>query len=412
MSNLNRQAIDTIRGYLYQFDSTIFQILNHEDENAIFTVEGIEDIDIDQIGSEAVAIQCKYYEKSDFSPSIIKDAIVWMIKDFSQRQKQSKCLIKYKLFGHYKSGQDKIPNPIDTTYLKNSLLTSKTQEKDNKPSVTTKVHEDLGLNNEMLELFLSRLTINIDGQSLDQQNESILNKFIELNICTDHDKEFFYAKSLYIIRNLAKNQLEDERKTSKKSFLDELRNSKKMLFDYWYLAKISDEKYSRLIRKKYFNDTQSKFNRFFLIDVSGIDFYEVKSLLKSISHKWSNLDLSKQNDKFCPYIYLHNFDNNDLCKIKEDLIDEGLLIEDGYYYKGGNFNAKLFLRDVVEHGSPYRTHLKIINTLEDFCNLNQEKIKNRYIYQMYSVKPFLDFKESYDIYFSNLVCLRGIICEK
>ncbi|WP_257219545.1 MULTISPECIES: hypothetical protein [unclassified Acinetobacter] len=78
MSEPNRQAIDTIRGYLYQFDNTILQILNHEDENASFTVEGIEDIDIEQIGCETVAIQCKYYEKSDFTPSKIKEAIVWM----------------------------------------------------------------------------------------------------------------------------------------------------------------------------------------------------------------------------------------------------------------------------------------------------------------------------------------------
>ena len=47
MSEPNRQAIDTIRGYLYQFDHTIFQILNHHDENSIFTIEGVEDIDIE-----------------------------------------------------------------------------------------------------------------------------------------------------------------------------------------------------------------------------------------------------------------------------------------------------------------------------------------------------------------------------
>ena len=57
MSEPNRQAIDTIRGYLYQFDNTILQILNHEDENSSFTVEGIEDIDIEQIDNETITIQ-------------------------------------------------------------------------------------------------------------------------------------------------------------------------------------------------------------------------------------------------------------------------------------------------------------------------------------------------------------------
>lgn len=131
MSDTSRQAIDTIRGYLYQFDNTILQILNHEDEHTIFTVEGIEDIDIEQIGSETIAIQCKYYEKSEFTPSKIKEAISWMVKDFSKRLKESSELIQYKLFGHYESGQEKLPQTINVDYLKESFLTSKTQAKEN-----------------------------------------------------------------------------------------------------------------------------------------------------------------------------------------------------------------------------------------------------------------------------------------
>lgn len=411
MSEPNRQAIDTIRGYLYQFDNTILQILNHEDQNAIFTIEGIEDIDIELIGSETIAIQCKYYEKSDFTPSKIKEAITWMVKDFSKRVKGGEALIQYKLFGHYKSGQDKIQLPIEITYLKDSLLTSRTQEKEDKPSVITKIHEELGLNNEDLEIFLSKLTLDIDGVTLDQQHLSILQKLTELNLCVSNDAEFFYAKSIYIIRNLAKNQVENERKITNNKFITELRDSKKMIFDHWYLEKVSGEKYSRSIRKKYFNNTQSKFNRFFLIDASGIDFYEIKNLLKSISHKWSNQNSVKQIEKFCPYVYLHNIQDEDLLKIKEELIHEGFLIEDGYYYKGSSFDPKLFIREVVDHGNPYRVFLKIINDRDDFQKLHQEKILNKYIYQMYSKAPFIDIDESFDIYFSNLDCLRGMICE-
>lgn len=259
MTEPNRQAIDTIRGYLYQFDNTILQILNYEQENAIFTVEGIEDIDIEQIGSETVAIQCKYYEKSDFTPSKIKEAITWMVKDFSKRVQEGRELIQYKLFGHYKSGQDKIQLPINIAYLKDSLLTSKTQAKEDKPSITTEIHVDLGLSDENLTVFLSKLTLEIDGPTLEQQHSNIIEKLISFNICSRSDADFFYAKSLYIIRNLAKNAEENKRKITKKEFLRELKNSKKMIFDFWYVEKVSLDKYSRTIRKKYFNNTrQSK----------------------------------------------------------------------------------------------------------------------------------------------------------
>ncbi|WP_254433814.1 DUF4297 family anti-phage-associated protein [Acinetobacter sp. Marseille-Q1618] len=309
MSEPNRQAIDTIRGYLYQFDYTILQILNHEHEHATFTVEGIEDIDIEQLGSETVAIQCKYYEKSDFTPSKIKEAIVWMVRDFSKRVQESQSLIQYKLFGHYKSGQDKIQYPIDITYLKDSLLTSKTQEKEDRPSVITKIYEDLNLNDKDLELFLSKLTLDIDGLTLDQQHTCIQKKLTELNICSSNDADFFYAKSIYIIRNLAKNQLEVERKITKSKFIDDLKNSKRMIFDCWYLEKVTLDKYCKSIRKKYFNDTQSKYNRFFLIDTASIGFFDLKDLLKKISHKWSNLTGVRQVKRFCPFVYLHNINS-------------------------------------------------------------------------------------------------------
>lgn len=412
MSEPNRQAIDTIRGYLYQFDNTILQILNHKDENAIFTVEGIEDIDIEQIGSETVAIQCKYYEKSAFTPSKIKDAVVWMVKDFSKRVQEGKELIQYKLFGHYKSGQDKIQYPIDITYLKDSFLTSKTQERKDEPSVTTKIHEELGLNDENLALFISKLTLNIDGLTLDEQHASIRKKLIELNVCGNGDTEFFYAKSLYIIRNLAKNQSEIDRKITKKEFIDQLKKSRKMIFDYWYLEKVSLDKYCKSIRKRYFNDSQSKYNRFFLIDVVGIERFELKNLLKSISRKWSNLTGVRQVKRFCPFIYLHNINSGDLINLKKELIIDGFFIEDGHYYKDSDFDAELLLREVVEHDSPYRTHLKIINELNDFEVLKNKGIPNKYVYQFYAKEPFLKIDESYDIYFKNLECLKGIVSER
>lgn len=53
-----RTAIDTIRGYYYQFDLYALKLL--ESDNEEITLEGIEDIDICK-ATETTAIQCKYY---------------------------------------------------------------------------------------------------------------------------------------------------------------------------------------------------------------------------------------------------------------------------------------------------------------------------------------------------------------
>lgn len=410
MSDTSRQAIDTIRGYLYQFDNTILQILNHEDEHTIFTVEGIEDIDIEQIGSETIAIQCKYYEKSEFTPSKIKEAISWMVKDFSKRLKESSELIQYKLFGHYESGQEKLPHTINVDYLKESFLTSKTQAKENKPSVVTKLHENLELSDENLALFLSKLTLDIDGLTLEQQHASILTKLINLRICSQADADFFYAKSIYIIRNLAKNPLETERKTTKKSFIVQLKDSKKMIFDCWYLEKIEIENYCRKIRKRFFNNTQSKMNRFFLIEVLDLEYCEIKDIVKNISDRWSNLNTRNQPEKFCPFIYLHNINNEDLVRLKRELIIDKYVIEDGYYFKDGEFNIDLYLREVLEHGNPYRTKIKFINTLDELSLVLSKPLSNKKIYQIYTQEPYYEVDESCDVFVKNVECMKGILC--
>ena len=56
-----RQADSAIRGYLYQFNKSIYEILQLAD-GAEITLEGvIEDIDIQSLSS-TTTIQCKYHE--------------------------------------------------------------------------------------------------------------------------------------------------------------------------------------------------------------------------------------------------------------------------------------------------------------------------------------------------------------
>ena len=74
-----RTAIDTIRGYYYQFDLYALQILESKGEK--ITLEGIEDVDVNS-ATETTAIQCKYYEGTTYNHSVIAEPIRWMLKHF------------------------------------------------------------------------------------------------------------------------------------------------------------------------------------------------------------------------------------------------------------------------------------------------------------------------------------------
>ena len=65
-------------------------------EDDVVTVEGIEDVDVAS-GDDTVAVQCKYYSKTEYNHSVIAKPIRFMFKDFMQRSEKENY-ISYKLY--------------------------------------------------------------------------------------------------------------------------------------------------------------------------------------------------------------------------------------------------------------------------------------------------------------------------
>ena len=120
----DRTAIDTIRGYFYQFDYSIEQILQLSNDTDSVIIEGIEDIDIKTVTDET-AIQCKYYSKTEYNHSVIAEPIRLILNHFAEVKKGTKSKINYRLRGHYKSGQSKLTLPLNLVTLKDYFLTYK-----------------------------------------------------------------------------------------------------------------------------------------------------------------------------------------------------------------------------------------------------------------------------------------------
>lgn len=78
---MNRNAVNTIKGYFYQFDYSILRILELDNSDDSITVEHIEDIDV-KTANETTAIQCKYYEKTEYNHSTIAKPIRFMLLNF------------------------------------------------------------------------------------------------------------------------------------------------------------------------------------------------------------------------------------------------------------------------------------------------------------------------------------------
>ena len=149
----SRDAIDTLRGYYYQFDYFILKLLTAGNADDVITLEGMEDVDI-QTATETTAVQCKYYAGTEYNHSIIAKPVRFMLKGFVSHVGAP---LNYKLYGYYKAGIEKLPQPLTLDFVKKHFLTY-TADK-----VKHEFHVDEGITDAQIMEFISHLEINLNS---------------------------------------------------------------------------------------------------------------------------------------------------------------------------------------------------------------------------------------------------------
>lgn len=346
----DRSATATIKGYFYQFDQTIMRLLEGS-KHASVTVEGIEDIDLDD-GNDSAFVQCKYYEGSEYNHSVIKEAVIHMLRHFHAAGCPSDQVFKYRLYGHYKGGQHKLALPLTEDFLKAELLTYKKDDKEKKSKVEHKVHEELGITGPQLTAFRSLLDIDVNALSYDDQQTKLLELLkSEIPGCNDVDAEvFYYPSAVNVIQGLAIQADEAKRKITKESFLQEV-NRKEVVFSAWLRQKFGADYYTRLIRRKHFRFggmKMPKASRFFVIDMAGeYDVNKATQMLVRMGEFFSHRELVRTPpaDRFCPYVLLRGLTSTELIELKKSLWGQGVVFNDGYPFQGADFSPTALAKD-------------------------------------------------------------------
>ena len=361
----SRCATDALNGYFYQFDYTILQLLQ-DTNNKEFVVEGIEDVDI-QTATTKTAVQLKYYDKTDYNHSVIKPAVVYMFEDFMERKKNSRSFIYYKIYGHYKSGSDKLPNNIDADFVKTNFLSSQTTN-------TYTIND--------IQDFLDYFKIDNKASNIEEQNKKIISAIKFKFNCDDFDADYiYYANALKIIRSLAIERNINDRKITSEDFCKRI-DKKNSLFDKWFIEKKTVEKYCKAMKKKYFPAqlNLSPFSRFFLIEISDdTSIPEMKDILLYIQRKYSKLS-QKEPKPFIPYIYFHNISKPNLVKLKQSLYEEDCKFVDGYDFLGAKFDATSISRHIFPKDS---IKIRIISKLNQLKSILECDKQTKEIYQFY-----------------------------
>jgi hypothetical protein len=376
----SRVAIDTIKGYFYQFDYYILKLLEVPHDSDAVCIEGTEDVDVNT-DDETVAIQCKYYAGTEYNHSVIREPIRLMLKHFTDNY-SSGHIVKYAIYGHYSSGQNKLSLPFDIQYFKENFLTYKKEKK------LHKAYEELELTDEKLTEFMYNLDININAPSYDEQESQILEKLKKQYNVSDFEAEYcYYNNALHEVKRLSIMKNANDRTITKVDFLSRI-NKKEILFNTWFINKKGIEKYCKIMRKQYFTSYNiSPYERFFLIDCDGsVSDVELKTLLQKISKKWSKLS-RRMAEPFCPYVFLNNLSDSRLITIKKSLQMDDFYFLDGYDFKDASFFVKSICRKATEHNN---IKLKIINKKEQIDDIVNLLNTTREIYQFFMNEQFYE----------------------
>lgn len=397
----SRSAESTIKGYFYQFDSSIIEVLKLKAGTHKISVEGIEDIDINT-ATEQTAIQCKYYEGTDYNHSVIAGPIRLMLNHFANYKKGLTSKIKYMLRGHYKAGQGKLTLPLEIDALKNNFLTYTTKK------VKYEHHNDLGLTDSDLQEFLDSLEIDINAKNFDEQFQEVLQLLRNEFSCEPFTAEhFYYNNCLRQIKDLSIQPSLSGRTISKADFITAV-DKKGILFNEWFIAYKSKKEYitqinGNLKSRRALDPIRSK-----IIIVGSVALtadnseMPIENFIENLIHKYYKLQSALRDSK--PLTFVLDCEDAVLRGIKENCISNNLIFNDGYEHI--RFSPHIFNQDPVKNTSTnnskitkssylfrlisvktFAMHFNEINNPTVFLNFSRESVKNQF-----SAGQFFDFK--------------------
>lgn len=387
-----RSAEATIKGYYYQFDTSILKLLELTNDDDEITIEGIEDIDINS--TDETTIQCKYLSKPNFINSAVREPISLMLNHFVNPKTSSSY--NYVLYAHF---ENEIPGnepKIDLKRLK-EILTYK-ENKIEKHYEIEKSISDAQLNSFLLQFKF------LFGIEFYKQQLLVINKLKDFFSCTEFEADtLYYNNSLRIVIDKAIKKGLSNRKITKKDFLNEI-NCSQRLFNEWFIKLRSRNEYFKLISQNLKSTKALVPNKAKYIYI-GKDILEsdnselpIVSFIENLISKYYRLNTSLRDSK--PITLILDTDSKNLKAIKEELIKNEILFNDGY--EEILFSNFVFNKEPIINTSKNGTKLskssysvKVISKQTFEFNIAEINSPNVYLYFSREDNPFKFSKGQY-----------------
>lgn len=334
-----REATASIRGYFYQLDAALLEILNAGlDESVV--VEGIEDFD--RYTDEGVIYsQVKYYAEQNLTDSVLRDPLHKLFVHFHGLEEAKRAGRKYLLYGHFSEVK------IDIGQLSVERFKSVMEyRKEVKAADGTKTYEKKSLldgtiaPDDLIEAFCKNFSIQISTEF--SKHRSIVIEAIRKNqdVSALEAEGFHYPAALDYIATLATKKDHNDRKTTRRDLQERLKGSQ-AVHNRWLLREKEASEYANHMKHLYFSPTNGAgIVRVFCIECNGAtDGSVVCDQLRAIGNNWSSANKRRiqNSDRYAPFILLRGADEKLILQVKNELFDTGTVFVDGYPYRGSPF---------------------------------------------------------------------------
>ena len=334
-----REATASIRGYFYQLDATLLEILNADlDESVV--VEGIEDFD--RYTDEGVIYgQVKYYAEQNLTDSVLRDPLHKLFVHFHGLEEAQRVGRKYLLYGHFSDVKIHI-GQLSVERFKSVME----YRKEVKAANGTKTYEKRSLldgmiaPDDLIEAFCKNFSIQISTEFSEHRNIVIEAIRKNQDVSAFEAEGFHYPAALDYIATLATKKDHNDRKTTRRDLQERLKGSQ-AVHNRWLLREKEASEYAKQMKHLYFSPTNGAgIVRVFCIECDGAtDGSVVCDQLRAIGKNWSSAKKRRiqNSERYAPFILLRGADEKLILKVKNELFDTGTVFVDGYPYRGSPF---------------------------------------------------------------------------
>jgi len=343
-----RNASASIQGYDYQLLHTFIDILETDVNDAWITIEGIEDLDIENKDSLSL-IQYKYHEMAKYVDSKVAKPIGLMFDHFLSNEEDE---ITYHLYIYLDDELPKITKERLTT-----ILTLKS---------ATDYYDECKLTGKKQDILFEKFGAKLSWKKTDKY-DALLRKLESkvrdtFHITNDEAEFVVIPNGLRLLMGLAISKQAERRRIKKAGFVECINSTRNIVSSSLLMQYFGKEKFIKFYKTKLKALSITKNGSDYVLFFNNVKRQGIEDLILTLSKQF----FYKGNKKdFKPVTFILNCSVGEIesikAKIAKQVCLEGCTIKFNDGYERYSFNHKILNEKPITTNSPNNSKVNAVN---------------------------------------------------